>query len=80
MKDLSPSSYVDFAERLQADSALASDYKKRMSRLVSPYDCDTDCMEALYCDSMYFDPYLNSECKGKPIFDWTGANFWKSFH
>ena len=73
MTDLSPSSYVDLANRFIEDSKLASDFGRRMGRHLTSGNCDSNCMKSMQCDGLHFDPYLNAECKGNPVFDWTGS-------
>lgn len=73
MADLSPASYFDFAKRLSQDEELNLAYRMKQGRRMSAgSSCDAGCLQQTYCDSVFFDPYLNRECKGEPIFDWTG--------
>ena len=73
MADLSPNSYFDFAQRLGQNEDLNLAYRMKQGRRMSAESsCDAGCLKQTYCDSVYFDPYLNRECKGEAIFDWTG--------
>jgi hypothetical protein len=71
MKDLSPSSYLDFAARLAEDELLASEYKRRYNRHLVPQDCNETCRQHLACSQLWFDPVQSKECKGEPLLNWT---------
>jgi sphingomyelin phosphodiesterase len=72
MKDLSPSSFVDLANRIKDDENLAMLYQRTQSNggneTVYP-DCDATCRLNLYC-SMMNTVYLESkDCMGLPRLD-----------
>jgi len=66
MPDLSPESYMNLAERIRNDAALAQAYRSRRGRSFGGSgDCDDRCRLDLYCQATTNDNYGEASCNGR---------------
>ena len=73
LPDLSPSSFSAFTKKLETEEMTTVDFLNRARRQPGgTSSCDDACMTDAVCSAKYMDPYSYAQCKGDPIYNWSG--------
>jgi hypothetical protein len=76
LDDLSPSSFLGFAQTFRSNATAATLYSTHYRRSFSENKCESDsCMKDRYCGATNVDPIEGDQCRGKNHFDFKGDLF-----